>query len=166
MQHEDFMRLAIAEAKKAEALGEVPIGAIVVKDGQVIGRGYNLREQSNDATSHAEMQAIREANAYLDNWRLMDCDMYVTLEPCPMCSGAIILSRIRHLYFGAYDPKGGTVGSLMNLVTDERFNHQVEVTSGLLGRACSEMLTSFFRELRKQRKRASRKPRKEENNLH
>ncbi|KAA9300216.1 tRNA-specific adenosine deaminase [Aerococcus sp. HMSC072A12] len=160
------MRLAIAEARKAEALGEVPIGAVLVKDGQVIGRGYNLREHSNDATSHAEMQAIRQANTYLDNWRLMDCDMYVTLEPCPMCSGAIILSRIRHLYFGAYDPKGGTVGSLMNLVTDERFNHQVDVTDGLLETACSEMLTSFFRRLRKQRKRASRKPRKEEHNLH
>ena len=156
---DDFMQAAIDQAKKAQAIDEVPIGAVAVYQGQVIGRGYNLREQSQDATDHAEMQAIRQANRYLNNWRLNDVDLYVTLEPCSMCSGAIVLSRIRCLYFGSSDPKAGTCGSLMNLVQDPRLNHQVDLVSGLRGEECSQLLKSFFKDLRKRRKAASRKPR-------
>lgn len=156
---DDFMQAAIDQAKKAQAIDEVPIGAVAVYQGQVIGWGYNLREQSQDATDHAEMQAIRQANRYLNNWRLKDVDLYVTLEPCSMCSGAIVLSRIRCLYFGASDPKAGTCGSLMNLVQDPRLNHQVDLVSGLRGEECSQLLKSFFKDLRKRRKASSRKPR-------
>lgn len=150
--HEKFMREAIAEAKKAEALAEVPIGAVVVYQGEIIGRGHNLRETSQNATTHAEMIAIQDANAKLGQWRLADCDLYVTLEPCPMCSGAIILSRVRHVYFGAYDPKGGCAGTLMNLLEDERFNHQVGVTGGVLEAETGQLLTQFFRNLRQKKK--------------
>lgn len=156
-----FMQAAIAEAKKASAIGEVPIGAVVVYQGEIIGRGHNLRETSQDATTHAEMLAIQEANRHLDSWRLADADLYVTLEPCPMCSGAMIQSRIKHVYFGAYDNKGGTAGTLMNLLDDSRFNHQVEVTGGMLLEECKALLQEFFIDLRKKRKNASRKPRPE-----
>ncbi|WP_285697700.1 nucleoside deaminase, partial [Enterococcus hirae] len=121
-KHEKWMRLAIEEAQKAQQLAEVPIGAIVVLNDEIIGRGYNLRETTQDATTHAEMIAIREACQNVGSWRLEEAQLYVTLEPCPMCSGAMILSRVKEVYFGAYDPKGGTAGTLMNLLTDERFN--------------------------------------------
>lgn len=161
--HEQFMRAAIEEAKMAGAKGEVPIGAVAVLNGEIIGRGHNLREKTNDATAHAEIYAIRMANQHLTNWRLEDVDLYVTLEPCPMCSGAMILSRLRHVYFGAYDPKGGTAGTLMNLLADHRFNHQVSTTGNILESECRELLQSFFRELRIKRKTASRKPNFEKN---
>ncbi|MEG0628480.1 MAG: tRNA adenosine(34) deaminase TadA [Enterococcus sp.] len=148
-----FMRAAIYEAKQAEAIAEVPIGAVVVYQGEIIGRGHNLREHSQDATSHAEMFAIREACKALENWRLEDCQLFVTLEPCPMCSGGMILSRIEEVYFGAYDPKGGTAGTLMNLLTDERFNHRAYVEGGILEEECGQLLTNFFRQLRARKKK-------------
>ena len=150
-----FMQAAINEALKAEAIAEVPIGAVVVHQGKIIGRGHNLREHSQDATSHAEMFAIREACKALENWRLEDCQLFVTLEPCPMCSGGMILSRIEEVYFGAYDPKGGTAGTLMNLLTDARFNHRAYVEGGILEEECGQLLTNFFRQLRARKKKTS-----------
>lgn len=150
---EEWMRVAIEEAKKAEALAEVPIGAIVVHQGQVIGRGHNLRETTQNATTHAEMIAIQEACKAIGSWRLEETQLYVTLEPCPMCSGAMILSRVKEVYFGAYDPKGGTAGTLMNLLEDERFNHQADVEGGILEEECGELLSMFFRELRAKKKK-------------
>ncbi|WP_379137594.1 tRNA adenosine(34) deaminase TadA [Paenibacillus sp. sgz500958] len=146
--HEFWMREAIAEARKAEALGEVPIGAIVVRQGEIIGRGYNLRETTLDSTAHAEMVAIREASRNLNSWRLLDCCLYVTLEPCPMCAGAIVQSRIPVTVYGTPDPKAGCAGTLMNLLEEPRFNHRTEVIQGVLQEECAEMLTSFFRRLR------------------
>ncbi|THE09079.1 tRNA adenosine(34) deaminase TadA [Enterococcus hirae] len=157
---EDWMSLAIEEAKKAEELAEVPIGAIVVLDGKVIGRGHNLRETTQDATTHAEMIAIQQACETVGSWRLEDAQLYVTLEPCPMCSGAMILSRIKEVYFGAFDPKGGTAGTLMNLLEDERFNHQAYVEGGILAEECGNLLTVFFKNLRakkRNQKKASQK---------
>lgn len=150
---EEWMRVAIEEAKKAEALAEVPIGAIVVHQGQIIGRGHNLRETTQNATTHAEMIAIQEACKAIGSWRLEETQLYVTLEPCPMCSGAMILSRVKEVYFGAYDPKGGTAGTLMNLLEDERFNHQAELEGGILEEECGELLSVFFRNLRAKKKK-------------
>ncbi len=147
-----FMQAALAEAAIAEDLGEVPVGAVVVYDGRIIGRGHNLRESSNDPTSHAEMIAIRQAAAELDSWRLLDCTLYVTLEPCVMCMGAIILARIPRLVYGCRDPRVGAAGSIYNLADDERFNHRVEVTEGILQQECSQQLSNFFRRLREQKK--------------
>ena len=158
-EQEKFMREAIAEAQQAAVLNEVPIGAVVVKDGQVIGRGHNMREHFQDVTYHAEMLAIMEACERLHSWRLEDCDLYVTLEPCIMCSGAIINARIANVYYGAPDPKSGAVDSLYHLLTDTRLNHQVNVTSGVLQEKCSQMLKNFFRAIR-QRKKAARKKRR------
>lgn len=146
------MREAIQEAKKAEAIAEVPIGAVVVKDGLVIGRGYNLRESSKNATTHAEMLAIQEANKTVENWRLENCQLFVTLEPCAMCSGAIILSRIQEVYYGPDDFKAGTAGTLMNLLQDERLNHQAYVERGVLEEECRELLTTFFSQLREKKR--------------
>lgn len=151
-EKEYYMREALVEAKKAEALEEVPIGAVIVKDKQIIARGYNQRETSNRAISHAEILAIEEANKVLDNWRLEDCSLFVTVEPCVMCSGAIVQSRIPYVYYGAADYKGGTAGTLMNLLDESRFNHQAEVEAGVLGEECSECLSSFFRDLRLKKK--------------
>lgn len=143
-----WMQAAIEEAKKAEHIAEVPIGAVIVKDGVIVGRGHNLRETSADPTAHAEMIAIREASRALGAWRLLDCDLYVTLEPCPMCAGAILQSRIRRVVYGTADPKAGCCGTLMNLLQDPRFNHVTEVTSNVLQEQCASLLTSFFRKLR------------------
>ncbi|MCT8136342.1 nucleoside deaminase [Anaerobacillus sp. CMMVII] len=145
------MRLAIEEAKKAEAIREVPIGAVIVKDGVVIASAYNLRESDQRAVAHAELLAIDEACQKLATWRLSDCTLYVTLEPCPMCAGAIIQSRIDRVVFGASDPKAGCVGSIYNLLTEPKFNHQCEVEKGIMAEECGEMLTTFFRELRKKK---------------
>lgn len=147
-----FMQLAIEEAKKAEMIEEVPIGAVVVLDGEVISRAYNLRECEQRSIAHAELLAIDEACKKLGTWRLEDATLYVTLEPCPMCSGAIVLSRVKRVVYGASDPKGGCAGTLMNLLTDERFNHQAEVEAGVLEEECGALLTNFFRALRKKRK--------------
>ncbi|RUT28069.1 tRNA adenosine(34) deaminase TadA [Paenibacillus zeisoli] len=145
---EYWMNEAIAEARKAEAIGEVPIGAIVVRDQEIIGRGHNLRETAYDPTAHAEIIAIREASRYLGSWRLLDCRLYVTLEPCPMCAGAIVQARIPHVLYGTTDPKAGCAGTLMNLLQESRFNHQTEVTTDILQAECSSLLTQFFRKLR------------------
>lgn len=155
-QKEYFMKEALLEARKAEIMGEVPIGAVVVLDGEIIGRGHNVREFSQDATTHAELIAIREANRYVKSWRLEKTQLFVTLEPCPMCCGGILLSRVDEVYFGAIDPKGGTVGSLFNLLEDERFNHRCYVESGILAEECSVILTDFFRSIRQKKKDAKK----------
>ncbi|MFD2117091.1 tRNA adenosine(34) deaminase TadA [Paenibacillus yanchengensis] len=146
-----WMQQAMEEARKAEQLGEVPIGAIIVKDGQIIGRGHNLRESTHDPTAHAELEAIRQACSQLHAWRLLDCTLYVTLEPCPMCAGAIIQSRIKRVVYGAPDHKAGCAGTLMNLLQEPRFNHETQLTSGVLQEECGQLLTQFFRKLRQTR---------------
>ncbi|MCX2812343.1 tRNA adenosine(34) deaminase TadA [Bacillus sp. ChL18] len=152
MNDEYYMREAIKEAKKAEAKGEVPIGAVLVLHDEIVARAHNLRETEQRSLAHAEMLAIDEACRKLGTWRLEDAVLYVTLEPCPMCAGAVVLSRVDKVVFGAFDPKGGCTGTLMNLLQEERFNHQAEVVSGLLGEECGEMLSAFFRKLRRQKK--------------
>jgi tRNA(adenine34) deaminase len=149
---EFFMQLALEEAKKAEELGEVPIGAIIVRNGEIIGRGYNRREIDRDPLAHAELLAIKEASQTLGGWRLLDTTLYVTLEPCPMCAGAIVQARISRVVFGTYDPKAGCAGTLMNLLQEPRFNHQVEITSSVCETECAEILKSFFKKLRKKKK--------------
>jgi tRNA(adenine34) deaminase len=152
--HDDsyWMKKALAQAAKAGARGEVPIGAVLVKDGVVVGRGYNLREGKQDPCAHAELLAIRQAARRLHAWRLTGTVLYVTLEPCPMCMGAIILARVERLVFGSFDPKAGAAGSLYDLTSDQRFNHRVLVTSGVRAEECSAVLSDFFRELRRQKK--------------
>jgi tRNA(adenine34) deaminase len=147
-QHIHWMIEAIQEANRAAALLEVPIGAVVVRNGEIIGRGYNLRETSQDPTAHAEMIAIRQASEHLEAWRLLECQLYVTLEPCPMCAGAIVQSRIPQVIYGTTDPKAGCAGTLMNLLQEERFNHRVDVINGVLHEECAALLTNFFRKLR------------------
>lgn len=149
--HEEYMRIAIEEAKIAASLGESPIGAVVVQDGNVVGRGHNTTETAKDPTCHAEMNAIRDAARNLGGWRLPRCSMYVTLEPCSMCAGAIVLARIEQLYIGTSDPKSGACGSLRNIVSDERLNHRVEVHTGVLQEECSGLLKDFFKQLRKKK---------------
>lgn len=149
---ENYMKLALEEAKKAERIGEVPIGAIVVKDGEVIARAHNLRETVQQPTAHAENIAIEKAAEALGSWRLEDCTLYVTLEPCVMCSGAIVMSRIPRVVYGASDPKGGCSGSLMDLLQEPRFNHRAEVVSGVMEDECSQLLKDFFKQLRDKKK--------------
>ena len=148
---EKFMKAALKEAEKAAVMGEVPIGAVVVKDGIIIGRGHNKTETAKDPTAHAEMEAIRAASAALGGWRLLGCDMYVTAEPCSMCAGAIVWSRIENLYIGTMDPKAGACGSVFNIVQEDKLNHQVNVTTGILQEECSRLLKDFFRSLRRTR---------------
>lgn len=143
-----FMEEAVVEAQKALLLKEVPIGAVIVKDGEVIGRGYNRTETDRDPTAHAEMIAIRQAAAALGGWRLLNCRMYVTTEPCSMCAGAIVLARIPYLYIGTMNPKAGACGSLYNIVSDSRLNHRVLVTTGVMEDTCRSMMQSFFQELK------------------
>ncbi|SFK12744.1 tRNA(adenine34) deaminase [Halobacillus dabanensis] len=149
---EYYMKIAIQEAKKAGAEGEVPIGAIIVKDNEIIAHGYNQREHSQLASSHAEFIAIERANKHVGSWRLEECTLYVTLEPCPMCAGAILQSRIPRVVYGAKDPKAGCAGTLINLLNDDRFNHKSEVLTGVMEETCGEMLTQFFRNLRSRKK--------------
>ncbi|KQT37868.1 tRNA adenosine(34) deaminase TadA [Methylophilus sp. Leaf414] len=148
MQDQDYMRMAIALAEEAASLGEVPVGAIVVKNGEVIGRGRNAPISLNDPTAHAEIQAMREAAKHLGNYRLVDCTLYVTLEPCAMCSGAIQHARISRLVYGASDPKTGCCGSVINLMAENKLNHHCEVTSNVIGDECGSLLSSFFRQRR------------------
>lgn len=159
-QQQAYMLAALQQASKAKAIGEVPIGAVIVYQGEIVGRGFNLREHTQDATIHAEMMAIQEANRRLKSWRLEDCQMYVTLEPCPMCAGAIINSRIPTVYYGARDPKAGVVDSLYQMLSDTRFNHQVEVHEGLLADEAKRLLQDFFREIRA-KKKAQRQAKKQ-----
>ena len=149
-----WMGKALDQARKAESIAEVPIGAVIVRDGTIIGRGFNQRESRNDPSAHAEMIAIRQAARKLNAWRLTGTTLYVTLEPCPMCMGAILLARIDRVVFGCFDPKGGAAGSLYNLAEDPRFNHQTTLTSGIRGEECSAMLSGFFRNLRRKKRQA------------
>lgn len=159
---EYYMGLAINEAKKAEQIDEVPIGAVIVKNGVVIAAKHNLRENEQRATSHAELLAIDEACEKEGSWRLENTTLYVTLEPCPMCSGAILLSRVERVVFGASDPKAGCAGTLMNLLQDERFNHQAEVFGGVLADECGKLLSNFFRTIRQRKKDQKEQAEKEE----
>jgi tRNA(adenine34) deaminase len=152
-QDQLFMKIAIEEARKAAEIGEVPIGAVVAYKGEVIARAHNLRETDQSAIAHAELLAIEKACTALGTWRLEEVTLYVTLEPCAMCSGAILLSRIPRVVYGAADPKGGCAGTFMNLLQDNRFNHQSEVITGVLAEECGQLLTSFFREIRNRRKK-------------
>ncbi len=152
MTEEDFMQLAIALAKKAAENGEVPVGAIVVKDKIVIGEGYNQPIGMHDPTAHAEIIAIRNAAKYLNNYRLVDCTLYVTLEPCAMCMGAILHSRIANVIFGASDPKTGACGSVINLANEKKLNHHTHIKQGVCSEACATLLSDFFRQRRSEKK--------------
>ena len=149
---EKFMKEALKEAKKALELEEIPVGAVIVKEGKIIARGYNKKELKKDATRHAEIIAIEKASKKLDNWRLIDCEMYVTVEPCVMCAGAIISSRIKKVYIGTDDNRMGAVGSVLNLFEDYTFNHKVEYEKGLLKKECEVLIKDFFKYLRNKNK--------------
>ena len=151
MDHAGYMREALAEAEKAYALGEVPIGAVVVLDGEIIGRGHNQRELLRDSTAHAEVLALREAARRMGDWRLNGTVVYSTIEPCPMCAGAMVQFRVKTLVYGAADPKAGAVDSVIDVVRQPRFNHQVEVVAGVLEEECRSIITRFFRELREKK---------------
>lgn len=144
----EWMDQALGEARRAESIGEVPIGAVVVRDGVVVGRGYNRREIDRDPLGHAEILAIRAAAEQVGGWRLTGCTLYVTLEPCAMCAGALVASRVERLVFGARDPKAGYCGSLGDLVRDPRLNHRLEVVEGVLAEECGDLLRRFFARLR------------------
>lgn len=148
IKHEEFMEYALNEAKKAQEIGEVPVGAIIVKNDEIISSGYNKRETQNNALCHAEIEAINSACNKLNSWRLTDCDLYVTLEPCPMCTGAIINSRINRVVFGTRDSKAGSCGSVINLF-ELSYNHRPKVICGILESECSKLLSEFFKNLRK-----------------
>ncbi len=151
-REEKYMKEAIRQAKKAYAIGEVPIGCVIVYQDNIVGRGYNRRMTDKNTLSHAELNAIRKASKVMGDWRLDDCEMFVTLEPCQMCSGAIVQSRIRKVYIGSMNPKAGCAGSIMNLLQVPEFNHQVELERGIMEDTCSQMLKQFFRELREKGK--------------
>ena len=148
MEHNLYMHEAIKEAKKAQKIDEVPIGCVIVKDGCIIARGYNKKEKKQDVTSHAEIEAIRKASKKLNNWRLVDCDLYVTLEPCIMCCSAIVQSRIRKVYYGAIDAKGGGVESLVRSFDIQGLNHNVLSQGGILEEECSNLLKDYFKQKR------------------
>lgn len=162
-QHEKYMKAALKLAEKAAMQGEVPVGAVVVCDGKIVGRGYNKREGKKNALCHAELEAISKACSKLGGWRLHRCDLYVTLEPCPMCAGAIVNARIKTVYFGADDPKAGACGSVLNLF-EMPLNHHPEMIQGLLKTECTQALTVFFQNLR-QRKREERRTEASENRV-
>lgn len=145
------MEEALKEARKAMEMGEVPVGAVVVKDGQIIGRGHNLTEASKDPTAHAEMIAIRQAALHLGGWRLTGCHMYVTVEPCPMCAGALVWARIEKLFIGTMDPKGGGCGSIFNIADNDRLNHRLEIQTDFLQEECQAIMKDFFKQLRKKK---------------
>ena len=145
---EKYMKLAIQQARKAYINGDVPIGCVIVRNDEVIARGYNRRNKDGQVLAHAELMAIKKASKVLGDWRLEDCTMYVTLEPCQMCAGAIVQARIPEVYIGCMNPKAGCAGSIINLLDMQEFNHQVKVTKGILEDECSSMLKNFFKELR------------------
>ena len=149
---EFFKREALKEAKKAYNKLEIPVGAVIVKDGEIIARAHNIKEEKKDTTKHAEILAIQKASKKLETWRLNDCEMYVTLEPCPMCAGALIQSRIKKVYIGTMDEKTGACGSVLNLLEDFKFNHKVEVEKGILKEECEKILKEFFIKLREYKK--------------
>ena len=156
-QDEKYMREAIRQAKKAYALEEVPIGCVIVYEDKIIGRGYNRRTIDKNTLAHAELQAIKKASKKMDDWRLDGCTMYVTLEPCQMCAGAIVQARIKRVVVGCMNPKAGCAGSILNLLEVEQFNHQAELTTGVLEEECSEMMSGFFKELRAKQKKMKSK---------
>ncbi|PID20200.1 tRNA-specific adenosine deaminase [Sporosarcina sp. P3] len=161
---EYYMRLAIEEAEKAAALAEVPIGAVIIYNDEVIATAHNLRETTQNAVTHAELSAIQVACEKVGSWRLEDTTLYVTLEPCPMCAGAILQSRIPRVVYGARDPKGGCVHTFYQLLNDPRFNHECIVTEGVLAEECGQLLTTFFRSLRDKRKAAKKEAQRLEKN--
>ena len=148
LKKEEFMKEAIKQAKKAYDKEEIPVGAIIVKDGKIIARGYNKKEEKKDTTQHAEIIAIQKASKKIGAWRLQDCEMYVTLEPCVMCTGALIQARLKKVYIGAMDPKTGACGSVLNLLEDYKFNHKVEVETNIMQKECEKILKDFFKYLR------------------
>ena len=150
---EDWMRHALTLANKAAELDEVPVGAVLVKDDQLLAEGWNQPISHNDPTAHAEIMAIRKASRIIENYRLPDSTLYVTIEPCSMCAGAIIHARISRVVFGAFEPRAGAAGSVINLLQNEQFNHQVEITSGLLAEECGQILKDFFAQKRRARKK-------------
>ena len=152
-EQEKYMKEALKQAKKAYEKGEIPVGAVIVKEHKIIARAYNEKEYKLDTTKHAEILAIQKASKKLKSWRLQDCDMYVTLEPCSMCAGALIQARVRKLYIGTMDKKTGACGSVLNLLKDYTFNHKVEVESGILQKECENILKNFFKELREKKKK-------------
>ncbi|MBO6137587.1 MAG: tRNA adenosine(34) deaminase TadA [Lachnospiraceae bacterium] len=147
-EDERYMKEALKQARKAYKMGESPIGCVIVYEGRIIGRGYNRRNTDKSTLAHAELFAIRKAARVMGDWRLEDCTIYITLEPCPMCAGAIVQSRIKRCVIGAMSPKSGCAGSILNILDESRFNHQVETLSGVLGEECQQLLSSFFKELR------------------
>ena len=153
-QDEKYMKAALREAKKAYKLDEVPIGCVIVQNDKIIARGYNRRNTDKNTLAHAEMSAIKKASKKTGDWRLEDCTMYVTLEPCQMCAGAIVQSRLGKVVIGSMNPKAGCAGSVINLLQMKQFNHQVEMETGVLEEECSTMLSGFFQELREKKKRA------------
>lgn len=155
-ENNKFMKEALKEAKKAYDKLEVPVGAVIVKDGKIIARAYNQKETKFDTTKHAEILAIQKASKKLNSWRLLDCEMYVTLEPCSMCAGALINARIKKVYIGALDEKTGAAGSVLNLFEDYTFNHQVEIEKGIMKEQCENLLKDFFKMLRKMKKDLSK----------
>ena len=157
--HEKYMKEALRQAKKAYALGEVPIGCVIVHDGKIIGRGYNRRNTDKNTLAHAEITAINKASKKIGDWRLEECILYVTLEPCQMCAGAIVQARITEVVMGSMNPKAGCGGSILNILEMPQFNHQVQVTRGVLQEECSHMLTTFFKELRIRNKAEKEKKR-------
>ena len=161
---EKFMKEAIRQAKKAYALREVPIGCVIVYEGKIIARGYNRRNTDKNNTSHAEINAIRKASKKLGDWRLEGCTLYVTLEPCQMCAGAIVQARIDKVVIGSMNPKAGCAGSVLNLLEMDGFNHKVEVERGVLEEECSTMLSGFFKELRMEKAKAKAKAKELEEN--
>lgn len=161
---EKFMKEAIRQAKKAYALREVPIGCVIVYEGKIIARGYNRRNTDKNTTSHAEINAIRKASKKLGDWRLEGCTLYVTLEPCQMCAGAIVQARIDKVVIGSMNPKAGCAGSVLNLLEMDGFNHKVEVERGVLEKECSTMLSGFFKELRMEKAKAKAKAKELEEN--
>ena len=152
-ENENYMKEAIKQAKKAYAIGEVPIGCVIVYEGKIIGRGYNRRTIDKNPLAHAELIAIKKASKKMGDWRLEDCTLYVTLEPCQMCSGAIVQARMKKVVVGCMNPKAGCAGSILNLLQVEQFNHQVELETGVLQEECSMMMKNFFKELRKAKKK-------------
>ncbi|HBO85268.1 MAG: tRNA-specific adenosine deaminase [Deltaproteobacteria bacterium GWC2_42_11] len=152
MTHDYFMSLALKEAKKAEKKGEVPIGCVIVHGGRIIGKGHNLRETKNDPTLHAEIIALKKASKTLGSWRLSGTTVYVTIEPCIMCMGALILARVKRIVFGCYDKKGGACGSLYDISQDKRLNHRIEVVSGVMDKECMNIIQGFFSGLRRKRR--------------
>ena len=161
-ENEGFMKEAIRQAKKAYAIGEVPIGCVIVRDGKIISRGYNRRTIDKNTLAHAELAAIKKASKKLDDWRLEGCTMYVTLEPCQMCAGALVQSRIDRVVVGCMNPKAGCAGSILNLLQMPEFNHQVELETGVLEEECSQMMKDFFRELREAKKTKKQEENKNE----